>query len=256
MRVHGNHPGVPVVTTNASGQVVTPANDFLRPGFPGQSQVLSDLDYNRARDYDPVTGRYIQADPIGLAGDVNPYVYALSNPVNGIDPLGAETTWERYTGLPDSYRRNTMNAIAGWSDGFTFGATWHVREWFGSNRDIDLCSPFYNYAGLASLGGALKRTGVRTIKNGDMVYREYLTSKGPVEMLANAKAHGDVLQLRDIAIFPRGAERLPLGSEVHQLKRQLANEAAQQGFRRLRITGTRISGAKPGKKVNIKIDLD
>ena len=45
---HGNHPGVPVVTTNVSGQVVTPANDFLRPGFPGQSQVLSDLYYNRA----------------------------------------------------------------------------------------------------------------------------------------------------------------------------------------------------------------
>ena len=46
--VHGNHLGVPVVSTNASGQVVTPANDFLRPGFPGQSQVLSDLYYNRA----------------------------------------------------------------------------------------------------------------------------------------------------------------------------------------------------------------
>lgn len=86
--VHGNHLGVPIVTTNASGQQVTPANDFLRPGFPGQSQVLSDLYYNRNRDYDPVTGRYIQADPIGLAGDVNPYVYAGADPVNLIDPDG------------------------------------------------------------------------------------------------------------------------------------------------------------------------
>ncbi|MEE4211403.1 MAG: hypothetical protein V2I43_19310 [Parvularcula sp.] len=57
--VHGNHLGVPVVTTNAAGQVVTPANDFLRPGFPGQSEVLADLYYNRARDYDPVLGRYV-----------------------------------------------------------------------------------------------------------------------------------------------------------------------------------------------------
>ncbi|QFT78732.1 RHS repeat-associated core domain-containing protein [Erythrobacter sp. THAF29] len=86
--VHGNHLGVPIVTTNAQGSVVTPSNDFLRPGFPGQSQVLSDLYYNRARDYDPVTGRYIQADPIGLAGDVNPYVYAAADPVNLIDPRG------------------------------------------------------------------------------------------------------------------------------------------------------------------------
>ena len=86
--VHGNHLGVPIVTTNALGQVVDPGNDFLRPGFPGQSQVLSDLYYNRARDYDPVLGRYIQADPIGLLGDVNPYVYAGADPVNMVDPLG------------------------------------------------------------------------------------------------------------------------------------------------------------------------
>lgn len=88
--VHGNHLGVPLVTTNALGQVVDPGSDFLRPGFPGQSQVLSDLYYNRARDYDPVLGRYIQADPIGLLGDVNPYLYANGDPVNGIDPLGLE----------------------------------------------------------------------------------------------------------------------------------------------------------------------
>jgi RHS repeat-associated protein len=86
--VHDNHLGVPIVTTNAAGQVVTPANDFLRPGFPGQSEVLADLYYNRARDYDPVLGRYIQADPIGLGGDVNPYVYAGADPVNMIDPDG------------------------------------------------------------------------------------------------------------------------------------------------------------------------
>lgn len=86
--VHGNHLGVPMVTTNAQGQVVDPGNDFLRPGFPGQSQVLSDLYYNRARDYDPVLGRYIQADPIGLLGGANPYLYANGDPVNLIDPDG------------------------------------------------------------------------------------------------------------------------------------------------------------------------
>jgi RHS repeat-associated protein len=91
--VHGNHLGVPIVTTNALGQVVDPGNDFLRPGFPGQSQVLSDLYYNRARDYDPVLGRYIQADPIGLLGDVNPYVYAGADPVNMMDPDGELAWW-------------------------------------------------------------------------------------------------------------------------------------------------------------------
>jgi RHS repeat-associated protein len=157
--VHDNHLGVPIVTTNAAGQVVTPANDFLRPGFPGQSQVLSDLYYNRARDYDPVLGRYIQADPIGLMGDVNPYLYANADPVNMIDPLGLKTYWEHYTGLPDSYRQNAINAMAGWSDTFTFGVTYGIRELLGANRDVRICDPYYaggSVAGLISPGSAAR----------------------------------------------------------------------------------------------------
>jgi RHS repeat-associated protein len=62
----------------------------LCAGFPGQQLTLADLYYNQYRDYDPTTGRYIQADPIGLAGDENPYSYAGSNPVGMMDPLGLE----------------------------------------------------------------------------------------------------------------------------------------------------------------------
>jgi RHS repeat-associated protein len=89
--VHGNHLGVPILTTNASGTAITPSGYFL-PGYPGQSRTLADLYYNRYRDYDSSTGRYIQADPIGLAGGSNVYVYAEGNPVNAIDPLGLQST--------------------------------------------------------------------------------------------------------------------------------------------------------------------
>jgi len=86
--VHGNHLGVPLVYSNDNGTAVAMPTDYLLSGFPGQSRVMSDLYYNRYRDYDSATGRYIQADPIGLGGDVNPYAYAGADPVNMVDPLG------------------------------------------------------------------------------------------------------------------------------------------------------------------------
>jgi uncharacterized protein RhaS with RHS repeats len=41
-----------------------------------------------ARDYQASTGRYVQADPIGLEGGPNRYVYANADPLNEIDPDG------------------------------------------------------------------------------------------------------------------------------------------------------------------------
>jgi RHS repeat-associated protein len=55
--------------------------------FPGQYfDQETGLFHNGFRDYDPQTGRYIQADPIGLNGGLNPYLYAEGNPLTFIDP--------------------------------------------------------------------------------------------------------------------------------------------------------------------------
>src|SRR5690606_11365023 len=44
--------------------------------------------YRRNRYFDPVSGRFTQADPIGLAGGLNLYGFANGDPVNFTDPFG------------------------------------------------------------------------------------------------------------------------------------------------------------------------
>jgi RHS repeat-associated protein len=48
----------------------------------------SHLQYLRNRYYDPITGRFTQEDPIGIAGGLNLYGFAGGDPVNFGDPFG------------------------------------------------------------------------------------------------------------------------------------------------------------------------
>jgi RHS repeat-associated protein len=57
--------------------------------LPGQEyDAETGLYHNGFRDYVPEWGRYLETDPIGLAGGLNTYGYVNANPLAAADPLG------------------------------------------------------------------------------------------------------------------------------------------------------------------------
>ena len=82
--------------------------------------------YNHNRYYNPELGRYMEADPIGLEGGLNPYAYAGSNPVMNVDSSGLDfqqlSNWDMsnaitsqaslFASLPKDYFRGDFPNVA------------------------------------------------------------------------------------------------------------------------------------------------
>jgi RHS repeat-associated protein len=101
--IHNDHLATPQKMTDSSGTLVwaadyrpfgeatidqpaTITNSFR---FPGQFfDAETGLNYNSFRDYDPDIGRYSEADPLGLYGEGNLYLYVAGNPLNAGDLFG------------------------------------------------------------------------------------------------------------------------------------------------------------------------
>jgi RHS repeat-associated protein len=77
---------------SARGTITSETNSTFRGNYAWTGREFDSatgLQYNRARYYDPKTGRWLSQDPLGFdAGDSNLYRYVLNDPLGGTDPSG------------------------------------------------------------------------------------------------------------------------------------------------------------------------
>lgn len=131
---------------------------LTRYGFTGREiDTAAELMYYRARWYDAQQGRFLSEDPIGFEGGNNFYWYVNANPLSGQDPYGLYNIYD--------FEIDALQALAGFSDSLTFGATKWARNKLGTEY-ADECSTAYKVGEWApvALGGAkLAATGIAKV---------------------------------------------------------------------------------------------
>jgi RHS repeat-associated protein len=197
--VEGAYSYSPYGTPEHTGTATTPL------GYDGQyTSSDTGLVYMRARVYDPSTAQFLTRDPLAAVSG-EPYSYAGDDPLNESDPTGL------LFGINLPSWEEAGEAVAGWGDTITFGATEWVREQIGDNN-IDACSGAYQSGGVAGLvTGALipgeddaeaAELGVEGVDDGELATTpegrpysaHYLNDTGPVRNIPGSVVDETITQ--------------------------------------------------------------
>lgn len=202
--LHTDHLGTPQRATDSQGTVAwamrseafgasTPLPEStidVALRFPGQYyDTETGLHYNWQRDHSPLIGRYVQQDPIGLAGGINLYGYAEGNPITLFDPTG-EAVPALIIKAGAMYVRCFVSCM-----GFETLSDYLFNDCFdllGSAKEnagdcaVHCLNPF-NWGGRAGMGKASMASGT----SGGARAGKPFTRKGKAEIdAANAQRHG------------------------------------------------------------------
>lgn len=79
-----------------------------------------------------------------------------------------------------------------------------------------------------------------------------------IEVLAEQRQDGEVIYLDDIAVYPAtgSSTRVGAAAVLRAIRRELPEQFAGMSASTLVIRGTRLSGANPGRTVEITIRLE
>jgi RHS repeat-associated protein len=192
-------------------------NDLDRARWKGALYLAPEagLYYMRARWYEPRSGRFLSEDPIGLAGGLNPYVFAGADGINGSDPTGAYKC-SGESGHQDPGR---------WIRGQGLEATWEEGAWHD-------CGQPYDQSSVQGLNECVQFGGVRNCPDPLAVPEP---PRAPRDLYACLGAVGATVATAglDATFFMGGWEVKALERLVPLLRGTATNIARQGGWARL-----------------------